>query len=121
MFSRMRRISEQSLLRNMRRLLSYAIHRSAAPSGEAIAPLLPTTSERQVEPFFAEKAVDVTNMTSFRSEYFPSVGPYPWLDQPDVEQQLAAKLRDGLLSSHEAEQCRTWIKDGYIIIPGLIE
>lgn len=70
---------------------------------------------------FAEKKVRFSGLPSFRAEHFPYSGPYPWLDQPDAFQQIDQKLARGEISAEQAEHCRKWSKDGYLILPGLIE
>lgn len=56
-------------------------------------------------------------LPSFRAEYFPQSGPFPWLDRPDALESIAARG----LSDQDAEQCRHWVRDGYIILRGLID
>ncbi len=89
----------------MWRQFSSVMRRSGAtPQEETINSLLTAaTSGRQMKPLLAEQAVNLTNMTHYRNEYFSSAGPYPWLDLPDAEQQVIAKLHDGLISTDEAE------------------
>jgi hypothetical protein len=55
------------------------------------------------------------------AEHFPYAGPYPWLNQPDAFEQIDFRVRDGRLTPGEAEQCRYWCENGYIILPKLIE
>ena len=69
---------------------------------------------------FADQPLNVSKLPSFRAEHFPYSGPYPWLDQPDAPDRIERKLRQGEISAEEAEQCRYWAANGYIIIPGLI-
>ena len=70
---------------------------------------------------FAETPDDVASFPSLRAEHFPYAGPYPCLDQPDAESRIEAKLRGGQITQTEAEQCRYWTNNGYIILKGLIE
>jgi hypothetical protein len=70
--------------------------------------------------YFAELPVDVSQLPSLRAEHFPYAGPYPWLDQPDALDQIDARLRSGRLTEEQAEQCRYWVKNGYLILPKLI-
>lgn len=70
---------------------------------------------------FAEKPLNTAKLAAFRAEHFPYSGPYPWLDQPDAAERIERKLRSGALNRSEAEQCRFWSENGYIILPGLIE
>ena len=64
--------------------------------------------------------MNVSRLPSMRAEHFPYSGPYPWLDLPDAAEQIAAKERTGDITQAEAAQCRSWSRDGYIIIPKLI-
>jgi hypothetical protein len=73
------------------------------------------------EEFFAEQAVDLCAMPTFRAEHFPYAGPHPWLDRPDWEALLEAKQTSGEISAADAEQCRHWAEHGYIILEGCIE
>ncbi len=66
--------------------------------------------------FFAEKPVDLRRMKLYRREYFPSGGPVPWLDRPDADQSIDKKLARGDLSEEQAEQCRFYSKNGYLIL-----
>lgn len=70
---------------------------------------------------FAEKKLKLADIPSFRAEHFPYSGPYPWLDQPDAGHQIEAKLARGEITFAQAEQCRKWTSDGYLILPRLIE
>src|SRR4051812_13603097 len=70
---------------------------------------------------FAEKRVNVSELPSLRAENFPYSGPHPWLDRPDALEQNAAKAARGEITQQEAEQCRYWRENGYIILPNLIE
>jgi hypothetical protein len=72
------------------------------------------------EDLFAEKKVDLSQLPSLRAENFPYSGPHPWLDQPDALEQIDARVRSGKLTQAEAEQCRYWRENGYIILPKLI-
>ncbi len=70
---------------------------------------------------FAEKAVNIAELPSLRAENFPYSGPHPWLDLPDAAEKIDAKLRRREITAAEAEQCRYWRENGYIILPKLIE
>jgi hypothetical protein len=66
-------------------------------------------------------------LPAFRAEHFPFSGPYPWLDLPGAKESIRTKyLGDGTLTEEEAEQCRFWHENGYIILrdrvaPGLLD
>jgi Phytanoyl-CoA dioxygenase (PhyH) len=68
---------------------------------------------------FADQLINTFRIPSFRAENFPYSGPYPWLDLPDAAEQIERKLKAGEISSDEAEQCRYWVENGYIVIPNL--
>jgi hypothetical protein len=70
---------------------------------------------------FAEKPVNVSRIRAFRAEHFPYAGPYPWLDGDDAESEIEQRLAAGILSEVEADRCRTWRKNGYVILPGLFD
>ncbi|KQM19614.1 phytanoyl-CoA dioxygenase family protein [Novosphingobium sp. Leaf2] len=40
-----------------------------------------------------------------------------WIDYPDWEERLNEKLRDGVVSETVAELIRTFVADGYVVIP----
>src|SRR5580658_7028189 len=71
--------------------------------------------------FFADQAVKFSQVPAFRAEHFPYAGPYPWLDRPDALDRIDEKLRAGELTEEEAGQCRSWSRDGYIILKKLID
>ena len=56
-----------------------------------------------------------------RAEHFPGSGPYPWLDRPDALESIATRLAAGAISPEEANQCRHWVRDGYVILRGLFD
>ena len=70
---------------------------------------------------FADQPVRISKLPSFRAEHFPDSGPIPWLDRPDALDMVDLKLRRGEITSAEAEQCRCWAANGYIILNNLIE
>jgi hypothetical protein len=67
------------------------------------------------ERFFGERPVDLNAVPVFRAENFPYAGPYPWLDCPDWREQIAARVARGTLTAADAELCRKWAEDGYLI------
>ena len=70
---------------------------------------------------FAEQAVKISRLPAFRAEHFPYSGPYPWLDRPDAVERIEEKLRAGEITSEEAEQCRHWNSDGYVVLKKLFD
>lgn len=72
--------------------------------------------ERPVAP--APK-VDLKAMRFYRAEAFPADGgPAPWLDRPDAEAEIARRLAAGEIDEADAELCRKWARDGYLILEG---
>jgi hypothetical protein len=70
---------------------------------------------------FADQPVKISRLRSFRAEHFPYSGPYPWLDQTDALEQVASRLKRNEITEHEAELCRCWFANGYVILNNFIE
>lgn len=66
--------------------------------------------------YLAETYVDLQAMNEFHAHKFPASGPLPWLDRPDAEAAIDEKLRAGTLTAEQAELCRQWHRDGYVIL-----
>src|SRR5688500_13213036 len=80
----------------------------------AVAP--PRFWERPIEPTIP---VDLAALPVYRASQFPAgAGPSPWLDGPDAAAQIDQRLAAGELSAEEAELCRKWTRDGYLILEG---
>jgi hypothetical protein len=71
--------------------------------------------------FFADQAIKFSQVPAFRAEHFPYAGPYPWLDREDALERIDERLNRGELTEEEAEQCRFWSQNGYIILKKLID
>jgi len=70
-------------------------------------------------PVVPTRPVDLATMQLFRRSTFPADGgPVPWLDQPDAEERIAERLGRGEITAPEAELCRKWARDGYVILEG---
>lgn len=69
----------------------------------------------------AATPVDLEKVREFRNEAFPKSEPACWLDRPDAADAIAARLRAGTIDAAEAEALRFWVKNGYLVIPGLID
>ncbi|MBB5460577.1 phytanoyl-CoA dioxygenase family protein [Paraburkholderia sp. Cpub6] len=66
--------------------------------------------------------VPIDNQTQvFKFEKFPAAGPVPWLDRPDALERVAELLSQGVISEQQAEWCRKWVSDGYLIIEGFFK
>src|SRR5690349_9215563 len=70
---------------------------------------------------FAEQPVRVSKLPSFRAEHFPYAGPYPWLDRDDAEAEIARRTESAAITKAEAERCRYWANNGYVILPSLFD
>lgn len=70
---------------------------------------------------FAEVPVDADAIENPRFEKFPYAGPFPWLDCDDADERIAQKLAAGKLTAKEAELCRCWKDNGYLILERAIE
>ena len=66
-------------------------------------------------------AMDIASDQVWRATRLPKHGPQPWLDRPDAEEQVARRLKYGHITAEQADLCRRWIRDGYVIVPGLID
>jgi hypothetical protein len=71
--------------------------------------------------FFADQAIKFSQVPAFRAEHFPYAGPYPWLDREDALERIEERLSRGELTEEEAEQCRFWSRNGFIILKKLID
>jgi hypothetical protein len=56
---------------------------------------------------------------SFRFEDY-DVGELPWLDRPDAQQAIAAKLAAQEIDQEEAQLLRRWTEQGYITLQGVL-
>jgi hypothetical protein len=68
-------------------------------------------------PVVAQTPIDPRTQV-FKYEAFPANGPFPWLDLPDAKQKIESRLRDGEITAQQAEWCRKWVDDGYLILEG---
>jgi hypothetical protein len=63
--------------------------------------------------------IDLAGMSVYRSGGFPADGQAaPWLDGPDADARIAARLAAGEITEAEADLCRRWARDGYLILEG---
>ncbi|HXJ44698.1 MAG TPA: phytanoyl-CoA dioxygenase family protein [Bryobacteraceae bacterium] len=70
---------------------------------------------------FADQPLNLSSLPSFRAEHFPYSGPYPWLDRDDSLPEIAARRNRNSITEAEAELCRCWTQNGYVILPNLID
>ena len=73
------------------------------------------------QPVVPDVPVDLAALPYYRAHQFPKSGPVPWLDRPDALDQIERLAENGTLSADEADLCRKWSLDGYVIIPGFYE
>jgi ectoine hydroxylase-related dioxygenase (phytanoyl-CoA dioxygenase family) len=77
---------------------------------------------RKYKKFYAlGKPVDFNQFGEFRNDAFPRGAPTAWLDRPDAEEAIQRRLAKGEITSAQAEGCRFWIKNGYLVLPGLVD
>lgn len=69
----------------------------------------------------AETPVDLYGIDEFRNDAFPRHSACCWLDMPDASLLIDQRLQGGLITPEQAEACRFWIANGYLIVPGLID
>src|SRR5690349_7863720 len=75
--------------------------------------------EQPVEP---AHPVDLSAMPLYRASAFPAdAEPTPWLDRPDAEALIDQRLARGEITAPEAELCRKWARDGYLILDGFYD
>lgn len=67
----------------------------------------------------AQPPADLGAIDAFRVENFPPTAVRPWLDQPDAEQRIADLLQRREITALQAQWCRSWITEGYVIIEGM--
>ncbi len=73
------------------------------------------------QPVVPEQTVDLDSMPVYRAQQFPAVGPVPWLDRPDALDEIERRQADGSITAEEAELCRKWSLDGYVVMPGFYD
>ena len=56
-----------------------------------------------------------------RREDYPDSAEPPWLDRPDASLAIDRKLAAGELTEPHAAELRTWVRDGYLVIPGVLD
>jgi ectoine hydroxylase-related dioxygenase (phytanoyl-CoA dioxygenase family) len=67
-------------------------------------------------PIKPDVVVDLAALPVYRREQFPAAGPAPWLDRPDADAAIDRRLAAGELTAEEADWCRKWARDGYLIL-----
>lgn len=86
---------------------------------------LPVPSRASSLPFhqtcFADIEVDTDTLPGLYAHAFPKSGPEPWLDRPDAQREIDRKLAAGLLTPEQAELCRAFERDGYVILENFFD
>jgi hypothetical protein len=101
----------EAVLRVLRNNLPAALMR--AHRRHTARKFLKSYEERE---FFADTSVDLRSMSLFRRDCFPESGPTPWLDRPDAEEQIEARLGAGEISEEDAYRCRFFRDNGFLIL-----
>lgn len=59
----------------------------------------------------------------FRREEYPETGTQdmPWLDRPDASEAIERRLGAGEIDTAQAEILRAWVRDGYVVLPDVLE
>lgn len=71
------------------------------------------------QPVRPDPPANLSGMPIYRMDRFPQAsGPAPWLDRPDAESQIDARQAGGEITADEADLCRKWVRDGYVILEG---
>jgi len=66
--------------------------------------------------------VDLASLPIYRMRQFPAgAGPAPWLDGPNADALIAGRVAAGEITPDEAELCRKWSRDGYLILDGFYD
>lgn len=68
-------------------------------------------------PVTPSPAVDIRDIQVFRTDNFPPSNQLPWLDRPNWRAQVESLLQRGEITAEQAELCRHWAENGYVIMP----
>jgi hypothetical protein len=68
-----------------------------------------------------ERPVSTSRLPAFRAEHFPDSGPFPWLDCEDAIARISVRLEKGEISAAEADLCRYWVANGYVVLKNLFD
>ncbi len=58
---------------------------------------------------------------NYRRECFNDEGELPWLDRPDADEAIEARLSAGEIDAAQAAQLHKWVRDGYIIVEDVLD
>lgn len=90
-------------------------------------PMIPRFISSQVDRlrfrrfYKAPVSVDLHALGEMRNDAFPTGAPDCWLDRPNAASEIDTRLREGRITSAQAEACRFWIENGYLVLSGLID
>lgn len=65
------------------------------------------------------KDINLSGITEIRGDVFPQSSLQNWLDAPNAHEVIAARLKANEITSEQADACRFWIDNGYLIVPSL--
>ncbi|MEY2541455.1 MAG: hypothetical protein QOI22_1057, partial [Verrucomicrobiota bacterium] len=77
--------------------------------------------KEQADAFFGDVHVDLSQIRNPRIENFPEAGPFPWLDRPGAEAEIAKRVTAGTITATEADQLGHWTNAGYLILEKAVE
>ncbi len=70
--------------------------------------------------FIGSQWVPIDHLQHVTGRDFPQAGPFPWLDRPDAEAAIEARLAAGTLTVEQADGCRFFHEHGYYVAKRLI-
>jgi ectoine hydroxylase-related dioxygenase (phytanoyl-CoA dioxygenase family) len=77
-------------------------------------------TRRRFGPVVPDRPLAGGAVTQFRAGAFPAAGPRPWLDRPGAADAIEAKRAQGEITAAEAAFARSWLRDGFVVIPGFV-
>jgi hypothetical protein len=103
------------MLREIRRELGWAARTALRTARSRMRSLAAIESQFR-RSYFADEAVDLDAIRDYKLENFPKSGPSPWLDAPDAPSRIDARLASCGISDEQARQCRSWARDGFLVL-----
>lgn len=101
---------------------------AAAPPPDVTTPTPPATSPDGrfvLDPFWPavvpDEPVAVEDVEVWRADRFPARGPQPWLDRDDALGAIERRRSVGKLTDFEADLCREWVADGFVVVQDLLD
>ena len=65
--------------------------------------------------------VDFNSVRELRNDAFPQGEPDCWLYRIDAMDEIERRLGRGKITQEQAEACRFWVDNGYLVVSGLID